>query len=90
MERRMMEPHRAPRRWHSVLAVPRVEADVMVIDQVGVRANTCAQKRSPGHARLHVESKHSAIEPNRSVKVGHAQMHVTDPGADRRSARFGD
>ena len=74
-DRDVIEAGRAGRRRRAALALPGVEADVVVI----------AAGRDEGRLRAHalhqLEAEHAAIEGERAVEVGDLEVDVADPGA---------
>jgi hypothetical protein len=75
---------RCPRGWRRTFETfPRVQADVMMITAGGQKRRLLAKPLRQ------FEPKHTAIEINRTLKIGHFQMNVADTdvrvdGARRR------
>ena len=67
------QPRRSRRRRATTLALPGVEADVVVI----------AAGRNKGRARTHplhqLETEYAAIKAERTIEIGHLEMNMPDP-----------
>jgi hypothetical protein len=74
-EREVVEAGVAGRRRRRACAVERVQADVVVVVAGGEQDHV-----ETGRARVggHAEAERVAIERERPVEIGHAQVHVPD------------
>jgi hypothetical protein len=74
-DRGVEQPGRSGRRRGAALALPGVEADVVVI------AAGRDERRAVAHPLHQLEAEHVAIEAERAVEIGDLEMDMPDTGA---------